>query len=247
MEGKPPLEGESSSEKKPVNFFSKDAMDKSPLNFYHLFWIFVTASFIGLVLETIYHFFVFGGYESRAGLVWGPFSPIYGCGAVLFTLISRGKQVERKSRAIIIVFLTCALAGTVLEFIASWIMQNIFGVVAWDYSSEILNIDGRTSLVFGIMWGLLGTVWICWFLPVIIKLIDHIPEGKHAIVTILIGIFMLLNILTTFMAVGRAYERSQGVPEQSQIDAIMDTLYGDDFIKERFENATINPDLQDGK
>lgn len=229
---------------KPVSFFSKEARDGSTLNYYHLFWIFVIASFIGLVLETVYHFIVFGGYESRAGLVWGPFSPVYGIGAVLFTLVSRGKQVERKSRAIVIIFLSCMFAGATLEFVASWIMQNFFGVVAWDYSEEFLNIGGRTSLLFSIMWGLLGTAWICWFLPGIIKLIDRIPEGKHALVTLFLSIFMLLNILTTVIAVDRAYERSLGIPEQSQVDVYMDMVYNDDFIASIFENATINPEGQ---
>jgi uncharacterized membrane protein len=221
-------------------FFSRDAREGSTLNFYHLFWIFVISSFIGLVLETIYHALVFGGYESRVGLVWGPFSPIYGCGAVLFTLLSRGRQVERRSRTIITVFLTCAICGAALEFVASWLMQNLFGVVAWDYSGEFLNIDGRTSLVFGVLWGVLGTVWICWFLPVMIKIIDRIPENRHVIVTMLLSLFMLLNVLTTLMAVGRAYERSQGAIEQTRIDAFLDSVYTDELLAKRFENTTIN-------
>jgi uncharacterized membrane protein len=227
---------------KATTFFSKEAREGSTLNFYHLFWIFVISSVIGLVLETIYHALVFGGYESRVGLVWGPFSPIYGCGAVLFTLLSRGKQVERRSRTIIMVFLTCAIGGAALEFIASWLMQNVFGVVAWDYSGEFLNIDGRTSLLFGVLWGLLGTAWICWFLPVMIRVIDRIPENRHVIVTMLLSLFMLLNILTTLMAVGRAYERSQGIAEQTQIDALLDFVYSDEVLAKRFENAAIYPE-----
>jgi uncharacterized membrane protein len=228
---------------KSLSFFSKEARDCSPLNYYHLFWIFIIASFVGLVLETVYHFVVFGGYESRVGLVWGPFSPIYGCGAVLFTLLSRGRHVERKSRVIITVFLTCAFAGTILEFMTSWLMQSFFGVVAWDYSDEFLNIDGRTSLFFSVIWGVLGTVWICWFLPGIIRLIDRIPDRRHALVTALVSLFMLLNILTTVAAVGRAYVRSQGIAEQSQLGAIMDRMYDDEFIEKTFENATIDPSL----
>ena len=37
-------------------------------------------------METVFHAIVYGGYESRAGLVWGPFSPIYGVGAVVLTV-----------------------------------------------------------------------------------------------------------------------------------------------------------------
>ncbi|MDR2671701.1 MAG: putative ABC transporter permease [Coriobacteriales bacterium] len=223
-------------------FFSKKHRQGSALNYYHLFWIFVISSVLGLVLETVYHFVVFGGYEARFGLVWGPFSPIYGCGAVFFTLVSRGRRVERKSRFIINVFLSCAIGGAVLEFVASWLMQTFFGVVSWDYSGTFLNFDGRTNLFFGVMWGLLGTAWICWCLPTIIRFIDRIPENRHVLATVLLSLFMALNILTTIMAVNRAYERSQGLPAQSQLEQLLDREYSDEFISERFENATILPE-----
>lgn len=50
------------------------------LSFLLLFWVFVSASVLGLALEDVFHALVYGGYESRAGFVWGPFSPIYGVG-----------------------------------------------------------------------------------------------------------------------------------------------------------------------
>ena len=43
---------------------------------------------LGLMIETAYHFLVVnpGHYQDRAGLLFGPFSPIYGFGAVLMTV-----------------------------------------------------------------------------------------------------------------------------------------------------------------
>lgn len=50
------------------------------LDWFTLFWLFVAGCVIGLAVETVFHAIVYGGLESRAGLVWGPFSPIYGVG-----------------------------------------------------------------------------------------------------------------------------------------------------------------------
>ena len=46
------------------------------LTFFHLFWIFVICSVVGLVVETIVSYPIDGIWKDRAGLVWGPFSPI---------------------------------------------------------------------------------------------------------------------------------------------------------------------------
>ena len=41
----------------------------------------------GLVVETLYHYVLFGEWQDRAGFLWGPFSPIYGFGAVILTVL----------------------------------------------------------------------------------------------------------------------------------------------------------------
>lgn len=56
------------------------------LDLYHLVWIFAVCSVLGLIGETVVSYFVDGRWESRAGFLWGPFSPIYGVGGVLMTL-----------------------------------------------------------------------------------------------------------------------------------------------------------------
>lgn len=56
----------------------KTRRDYIPLNFFNIFWVFVVACVAGLVVEVLYHAIVFGGYQDRAGMLWGPFSPSTG-------------------------------------------------------------------------------------------------------------------------------------------------------------------------
>lgn len=103
-----------------------EAAPASSLNLPLLFWLFVVGSIAGLAIETVYHAVVFGGYESRAGLVWGPFSPIYGTGAVALTIMAnRFTRVNA-----VAVFLVSALVGSGVEFATSWLMEVLFGAVA---------------------------------------------------------------------------------------------------------------------
>ena len=49
-----------------------------------LFWIFIIASIIGCAVETIVCIVQKGHFEIRQGVIYGPFIPVYGAGAVLF-------------------------------------------------------------------------------------------------------------------------------------------------------------------
>ena len=49
------------------------------LDFFNIFWLFTIASVGGLIVETIYHMALYNGeLQDRAGLLWGPFSPVEG-------------------------------------------------------------------------------------------------------------------------------------------------------------------------
>ena len=165
------------------------------LNFFNLFWIFVVCCVLGLMIETVYHFLVVnpGHYQDRAGLLFGPFSPIYGFGAVLMTVALN----RFHDKNIVLIFLVSAVIGGAFEYLTSWFMQFAFGIVAWDYSGTFLSIDGRTNGMFMAMWGVLGVVWIKLLLPWMLKLVNLIPwNWRYAVTT----------VCTALMIVDGAYD-----------------------------------------
>ena len=213
------------------------------LNFFNLFWIFVIACVVGVVIETIWHMAVVdpGHYQDRAGLLYGPFSPIYGFGAVLITM-----ALNRFYRANpIIIFLVSALIGGAFEFFVSWFMQTAFGIVAWDYTGTFLSIDGRTNGMFMCIWGLLGLVWVKLILPILLKVVNMIPWNWRYAVTTVCAALMLANCVLTLAALDCWYQREANTMDYSNETAITQFCnehYDNEFMANRFQSMTMNPD-----
>ena len=92
------------------------------LTFFHLFWIFVICSVIGLVVETIVSYPIDGIWKDRAGLVWGPFSPIYGVGGMLITMA----LWNLRDKSALAMGICAGFVGAGFEFIAGWFWETLF-------------------------------------------------------------------------------------------------------------------------
>jgi uncharacterized membrane protein len=207
------------------------------LNFFNLFWIFVISSILGILLETLYHYYLFGSYENRAGLLFGPFSPIYGFGAVIMTCaLNRHRDAN-----FIIIFLISAVIGGAFEYCVSWFLQFSFGVVAWDYSGTFLSIDGRTNGMYMAIWGVLGVLWIKIFLPIMLKIVNAIPWNWRYTITTICAALLIVDGVLTLLAMDCWYSRSEGKQPETAAEVYMNDHFGDDFMQNRFQSMYINP------
>lgn len=224
-------------------WFGPEGFDESgrgliQLNFFNLFWIFMVASVLGLVMETVAHMVIYHAYQNRVGLLFGPFSPIYGVGALLMTV-----SLNRFYRANpIIIFLVSALIGGAFEYFTSWFMQIAFGAVAWDYTGMWLSIGGRTCGLFMLVWGLLGTVWIKFLLPLTLKVINLIPLNWRRWLTFVCALAMAVNIVMSLGALDCWYERLSGKPASSAIQRFYADHYDNAFMAHKFQTMTIHPE-----
>lgn len=219
------------------------------LNFFNLFWVFTVCCVIGLVLEVIWHMVVVdpGVYQDRAGLLYGPFSPIYGFGALLMTI-----ALNRFYRANpLVIFLVSAIIGGGFEVLVSWFMQFAFGAIAWDYKHATLFglfpdpvavlFDGRTSTLFAGIWGFLGFVWIRFCLPRLLKVINLIPWRWRYSLTSVSAALMIVNGLMTLGALDCWFERVSGVEPTMPIEHFYAEHYDNAFMEHRFQSMTIVP------
>lgn len=191
--------------------------------FTKLFYLFVIGSFIGTILETIWAFCVDGHFEMRVGMVYGPFIPVYGGGACFLTA-ALYKLYKLNDT---LVFVISAFVGASFEYFCSWLQEQMFGTVSWDYSDTPFNLDGRTNLMYALIWGFLGLVWVRYLYPWTAKLIEKIPKRAGAIITTFLIVFMAFNGFMSVTATARWTQRTEGVPASNSFE---------EYLDEKFDN-----------
>lgn len=113
------------------------------LGFYKLFWIFLIGCFVGVIVEMAWCLLIHHKLESRAGLLYGPFNPVYGFGAVFMTLLLTPVSKKRNR----LVFLYSMVIGGLFEWLCSYVQETLVGTVSWEYSRLPLNLLDRKSVV----------------------------------------------------------------------------------------------------
>lgn len=205
---------------KPIKSFA------SGLNFYKLAWIFLIGSFLGVVCEVLFCLLIDHRYESRQGVIYGPFNPVYGVGVVLITLCLYWLRNKRDFWT----FLCGSFLGAASEYICSWFQETFIGTVSWDYSNMWGNINGRTCLLYAGIWGFLAMLWMKFLYPLFSKLIEAIPNKIGYPLTWILLIAMIINILISSLAVNRMTARYQGAEPNNAVDEFLDDVYPDDYL-----------------
>lgn len=215
-----------------------DFLNDNCPGFYQYLIIFLVASVLGLILETIWMFVAYGVLESRVGLVWGPFSPLYGCGAVLLTVV----LWRLRDQPTWMIFLISAGLGGILEQLAGWSMETVMHAWSWSYLHFPDHITQWVAWRFLIVWGLLGVAWCKVIMPELLYRIGEPTSRRQAVVVSFLTAFIALDIAMTVACFWRAGKREEGVPPQNVFEEYVDRHFGDEFIKGKFENLRMDSD-----
>ena len=131
------------------------------MTFLEIFYLFVFYSFFGWLSETIIvsiqqkHF-------ANTGFLDGPFSPIYGFGALAIIFL-----VFPFKNNLLLFFVMSIIISSVLEYLTSYFFEKIFKVSWWNYCQEYLNLNGRICLETSLYWGILSVVLLIFVHPFI--------------------------------------------------------------------------------
>ncbi|MBM7835825.1 putative ABC transporter permease [Clostridium sardiniense] len=205
---------------------------KNEINFYKLIWLFMVGSVLGYAVEMLWCYIRNGYFESRQGLLYGPFSPVYGIGCVLLTIaLYRFAKFSG-----LIIFLISAILGGIFEYACSWGQQKLVGTISWDYTSNALSINGRTSVEYCVFWGILGVYFIKEIYPLFNKLMAHFSNKSIKVWTYIFLIIMIPNITLSALAVRREVARINHVKADSVIDRFLDEHYPNSYMKKVYPN-----------
>ena len=198
--------------------------------FKKIFLLFMIGCLIGCFMEMINHFLHYGNVVSRSGLIYGPLNPVYGFGIILFVLC-----LSKMEKPVHIFILGMFLGGG-FEYLCSLFQEKVFGTVSWDYSHQMFNIGGRTSLKYMIIWGFMALLVMKVIYPFLSNLIERVPVNFGNVLTMFLTLFMIFNVCISVMACLRQSERSLGLKASNGMEVFLDKHYPDERLNEIFEN-----------
>ncbi len=204
-----------------------------------LIWIFFIAALLGDLIETLFCRATMGVWMSRSSLIYGPFSIVWGLGAVMFTALLY--RYRDKSEGYL--FVAGTILGGAYEYVCSVFSELVFGTVFWDYSHIPFNLAGRINLLYCFFWGIAAAVWMKVLYPRLSRLIERIPMKAGKVLTWVIVVFMVFNMAISALALGR-YQQRQTVPDAptNGFTEFLDHYYPDERIHQVYPNMKLVTD-----
>lgn len=198
------------------------------LDFYKIIFLYLLGGMVGTIWETILNYLKVGQFVYCSGTIFTPFNFVYGIGAVAIAVSLKNlKKIWQ-------VFLIGSLVGGVTEYTLSFLEEKIIGSRSWDYSNEILNINGRITIPFCLFWGLLCIIVVFLIYKPVIRLTNQFPPKIFHIVMLVLFTIVLIDMIFSLGAILRYAQRANGVPANDPISAFFDSQFDDEFMKVRF-------------
>lgn len=169
------------------------------------FLFFLTYSVIGWVYEVFLEVVVYRwGYSDR-GVLFGPYCPIYGVGALLF-LLCLGKLLHApvpkwvKVTKPVLLFLSCMVIATTIELAASYLLEALTGGWPWQtYLDYTVNFEGRIALSPSIRFGLGGLVFLYLVQPFLEKLVRKLSDRQLFCAAGILAAVFFLDVAVTVL------------------------------------------------
>ena len=156
----------------------------------YLFLLFLAGSVTGWLYEEVFYWITEGLLRNR-GVLYGPWLPIYGIGALGIYAM---KPVKKHP---VLLFVLCAMVTGIVEYIIGYIGIRYFDMRLWDYRGLLWNIDGIICFRSVVSFALMGLVFHYWLEPTGSRIVQKLPSDTvRTVCLVLLLIFLVDCILS---------------------------------------------------
>ena len=170
------------------------------------FLYFLMYSIVGWSYEVFLEVVVYQWGFSDRGVLFGPWCPVYGVGALAFLLCFKKLMDKREPKWLkfikpLLIFLGCMAVATAIELATSYALEALTGSWPWQtYSDYAINFQGRIALSPSIRFGLGGLLFLYILQPLFELIVGKLSDKALNItfwtaVTIFVADLILTVIL----------------------------------------------------
>ncbi len=174
------------------------------------------------------------------------------------TIIIASQYLDKNN---VTLFLGGYVIGTITEYLISFLAEVFLHAKWWDYSNNILNINGRVCLLYSVFWGILTLFLIKKFHPLVENRIEKITSKisrklAKTMLTVII-LFLLIDCMATCYAqdafitrmaieneiemkdIKRREKDYQKIQEKQSLSKFINTYWNDKKMIRTFPNMKI--------
>ncbi len=170
-----------------------------------LFLCFMMYAVLGWCYEVILETFIYRWGFSNRGVLFGPYCPVYGVGALTF-LGCFGWLMNKKDLKWlniikpVLIFLGCMAAATLIELAASYILEAATGEWPWQtYERYKYNFQARIALSTSLRFGLGGTIFMYLVQPFFNWILSKPKRKTLNIITAVTAVIVIADCICTFL------------------------------------------------
>ncbi len=161
-------------------------------------------SVIGWCYEVFLEVVVYRWGFTNRGVLFGPYTPVYGFGALAFLILVypmiREKRGTKRLAFIPVVFLLCMAIATAIELGTSYILEYTIGSWPWQtYADYAINFQARIALSPSLRFGLGGVLFLYVLQPLFEKITAKLGDRGVKILAAVFIVMFAADCIYTFI------------------------------------------------
>lgn len=168
------------------------------------FLYFLLYSVLGWIYEVFLEVVVYRWGFTNRGVLFGPYCPVYGVGALAFLVCFHRLMARKEPRWLrlvkpFLIFLGCMAVATGIELVTSYILEALTGSWPWQtYVDYGINFQGRIALSPSVRFGLGGVFFLYILQPLFERMVGAMSGRCRQTVFFITAGLMLLDCICTW-------------------------------------------------